>query len=223
MADPKRTLQQNRIMHGQAGEIARRSGGGADEAKLMLGELAKEVSGQEHTSQLTERQAARVIALLSQRLSEMDRSSPTPPRASSKPEAPKDGPITARQVEVLDAMFEQLGMSALQPRVAFCRRTIKKPRPLDQRDVDVLMTALKAMVVRQTDPAEAWQRLRALNGHPKLDAWQRVTFVPDLLRRFEEAAAKGDLSRVLTPHRIAKLEEAEAACGVAVEAHHANA
>jgi hypothetical protein len=92
--------------------------------------------------------------------------------------------------------------------MAFCRRQCKTPWPQTQADADALIEPLQAMAMRHVKPAEISARVSALAGHPALNAWQ-VGFIADLQRQFNQAE---DPRSVVTPHKLAKLIEAEARC-----------
>ncbi len=217
MGAPKRTPSQNRRMWGLLGQLAKTTGSTRAEAEGALRRHVREVSGQEHTSQLTEYQASQVIQRLEQELRgrQVEQDQQRKPWGHRGP-GPREGQmVSRRQLEVLEALFLQAGMDTRDRQMGFTKRQVKKPWVQTQRDFDAVFEPLKAIVLRKAAPRDVWARAKALAGHPKLNRWQQ-DFVPDLARQFQEAAETGDLDCVLTPHKLYKLVEAEVACGVEV-------
>lgn len=213
MAKPKpRTPGQNRKIWAIAGKIARASGGGREEQTDLVRSACKAVSMQDRSSRLNRAQADEVIALLRRRQGDVE-GGPSESVSSREPTGGRVGPITPRQQEVLQALFHQVGMADRKQQIGFCRRQCKTPWPQSQEDADKLMEPLKAMALRHVSPEQAWRRAQHIAGHPLLDAWQR-SFIPDLISQFEEAQAAGELDKVLSPHKLLKLVEAEVKCGV---------
>lgn len=210
-----RTPAQNRTMWGLVQGIAKASGCSKDEAEEALRACCREVSGQEHSSRLSQVQANRVITLLQARVpvaSPAPASSPPRPPARGAP-ARGDALITQRQQDVIRALFVQVGMGDRARQMGFCRRQCKVPWPQTQAHADQLVEPLKAMAIRHVQPVDAWQRAQALVGHQRLNAWQQQ-FIPDLVRQFRDAEPDKRLDKVLSPHKLLKLIEAEVACGV---------
>ena len=213
----RRSASQNRALWALVREIEGR-GLSHDEAVATLRQACIQVSGQDHTSRLTPGQAGQVIDTLKARLGQSrgrgQRTAPAPHEPwDDRGPGPRDdataAPITPRQVEVLDALFAQAGMTTLPQRVAFTKRQCRgQGRPRSQRDADALFEALSAMVMRGVAPMDIWMEARELLADGRgLDSWQRHTFLPDLLAQFE-VAAPDHLDQVLTPHKLAKLVEA---------------
>lgn len=208
-----RTPAQNRTMWGLVQGIAKATGCSRDEAEETLRACCREVSGQEHSSQLSQVQANRVIAMLQARV-------PTAsPASASSPQLPplrgssdrSHALITQRQQDVIRALFVQVGMEDRARQMGFCRRQCKVPWPQTQAHADQLVEPLKAMAIRHVQPVDAWRRAQALVGNAKLNAWQQQ-FIPDLVRQFQEAESDKRLDKVLSPHKLLKLIEAEVAC-----------
>jgi len=208
----QRTPAQSRRLWGLASRIAKASGGGKAEQEALARGAAEEVSGRRSTSSLTPAQARQAIALLEQRAKGSG-----PKAKTTKKAGPSDarwGPITPRQQAVIQALYRQVGMTDPARQRGFCERQCKTPWPQSQEDADRLMEPLKAMALRSAVPKDIWDRARAIQDSPRLDAWQ-AQFVPDLVAQFVEAEANGKLNKVLSPHKLLKLLEAEHSCGVA--------
>jgi len=214
---PARTPSQNRRLWGLVGELAVATGSTREEAELALRRQARAVSGQEHTSRLSRDQAQQVITLLEREIhgqqaevAQREERQPWGPRGPGPRE--KVG-ITERQVQVLQALFVQAGLDSQQKQMAFSSRQCKRPWPQTHREYDQIFEALKGMVLRAVVPMDAWARAKAIAQAPELNDWQRG-FLADLCRQFQAAQAAGDISTVLTTHKLAKLTEAEVAAGV---------
>lgn len=206
-----RTVAQNRAIWGLVSQLAKGTGCAREEAEVAVRAVCMEVAGHEHTSRLSEGQADEVIRRLRARISARPAASAPPPARSSTSTRREDLPITPRQQQVLAALYRQVGWDDRGRQIAFSRRQIKLPWPQTQVHADAIIEPLKAIALRHTDPRDAWQRAQALMGQPGLDAWQRG-FVPDLVSQFVVADAKGELAKVLSPHKLLKLIEAEIAC-----------
>lgn len=201
-----------------------RAGLERDDAKELLRDECRRASGQESTQQLTPHQAAAVIDALQARLAPAREASAAPeataPSADSREPWGDRGPgprggqlITARQQSVLQALYHQVGMATPAQQRGFSLRQCKTPWPQSQEHFDKLMEPLKAMAVRKTNPVDAWKRAQALRDRSELTKWEQG-FVVDLCVQFQDAEALGDISRVLSPHKILKLVECELRCGV---------
>lgn len=207
-----RTPQQNRRLWGVVAALRRAAALSEDDAAELVRERCRALSGQEHTSRLTAVQAHRLILDLER---EVAGYAPTesarnrkPARAPWGPRGPglrEDQPITRRQQEVVTLLYEQLGWD-LQRQRGFNQRQTRRPWPQTQKDADAVIEGLTAILLRQVRWAEALARAEALLGHPALDAWQR-RFLPDLVQQFRSSQRP---ERVLTPHKLRKLVEAEA-------------
>lgn len=204
---PRRTLTQNRSLWALVGELVRASGIPREDAEAVLRRHVREVSGQESTRALSEAEAAEV-----QRRMRADLP-PAEPTPESEPATPKrDGRsvITEDQQRYISGLFRQLGWHDLARRQAFIRRQIGLPWPQTHKHVDQVTHALKAMVLRDVDPADVLRRVQALDGHAGLNRWQEG-FIRDVRQRLEQAKAP---KRVITTRILDKLDEAEQACGV---------
>jgi len=213
----KRTPAQNNRMWGLVARMAQVTGSTKEEATEALRRHVREVSGQEHSSRLTAYQARQVIERMQR---ELDGRTPAP-TTKPAPHEPwgKRGPgprgratITQRQIQVLEQLGIQVGLDTPQKRMTFSQRQCRKPWPQTQGDYDSVYGGLEAMALRMIAPRDAWRRAQDLIGNPGLNSWQQG-FLPDLVRQFEGAE---DIDAVLTPHKIAKLLEAERHCGVEV-------
>jgi len=208
-----RTAGQNRRMHGLVGQLAKATGSTRDEAKESLRRHCREVSGQEHSSRLSRYQANQVIQRLEVELAGQ-RTEQQPDREpwGQRGPGPRAGQnITSRQTEVLQALFQQAGMGDRKRQMVFAKRQCKAPWPQTQHHYDQICEALKAIILRTTAASDAWRRAKALRGRAELDDWKRH-FIADLCRQFEHAADDDAIDTVLTPHKLAKLVEAEAWC-----------
>lgn len=211
-----RTVGQNRALWGAVQQLAQVSGCSRQDAEVALRAICQQVAGHDHTSRLTTGQADLVLERLRARVDAAQDSRPVPaPTPTAGPVSTRTGqaptrdrlPITERQQEVLAALYRQVGWEERHKQMAFAKRQCKVPWPQTQWHADQIMEPLKAIALRHTDPRDAWQRAQALVDHRGLDAWQRQ-FIPDLVRQFESA---GDISTVLSPHKLLKLIEAEVA------------
>lgn len=216
---PRRTEAQNRAIWSAVSDLTR-LGLSKDDAQATMRDICRAVSGQEHSSLLSETQAAEVITRLHARLT----STPAPPvqrQAQRQPSAPHDpwGPrqpvdraearVTPRMIEVLGFLFQDADMGSLPQQVAFTRRQLKgRSRPETLADADALFEPLKAIILRRTTLPEIQARLAAVAGRPELDDFLRG-FVPDVIGRVEKQGLKA-----ITPGRLAKLVEAEVVCGL---------
>lgn len=209
MPAASRTPAQNRTLYGLISDLRRRAGLSEDDAMAVLRRVCREVSGQEHSSRLSVGQADEVIRRLGVELDAYRPAKAPQPRRDPKPEHME---LSERQVRVLDALFAQAGLVAFPARVKFCQRQLEgRSRPTSQSDYNKLATPLAAMVVRRERPEDVRTRVAALVGVAGLDAWQSTIFLPDLLRQFDAASTPAQLAAVVTPHRLAKLIEAEEA------------
>lgn len=218
MAKAARTPAQNREMWGLVAELGRASGLGRDEiTDTVLRTLAREVSGQEHTSHLSAGEADQILAKLRR---EVGKYSPRPrdPRPGAAPHkawGPRgagtrdEQPITVFQRHVVTGLFGLCGKDTERERVAFTQRQCKAPWAQTQAHADALITPLSAMAMRRAQPLQILERVRVLHRHAALDDWQ-MAFVDDLLRQFGAAQSTGSLDTVLTPHKLIKILEAEA-------------
>jgi len=215
MGAPKRTPAQNSRMWGLVSALAKATGSSREEAKGALRRHCMAVSGQDHSSHLTRHQARQVIDRLQAELNGTQQ--PEPARREpwgDRGPGPRTGQsITHRQLDVLERLYHQAGLDTKQRQMGFAKRQCGVPWPQTQAHYDSIYGGLEAMVLRQADPGDIWRRCRNLVGNPGLNAWQ-VGFVDDMCRQFSEAHAEGSLSGVLSPHKIAKVIEAESRCGV---------
>lgn len=213
---PLRTLGQNRRIWGLVTELRELSGLSQGDAEDVLHRCCRECSAQEHTSQLTERQAARVIAMMVAEISGYKKKPASPKRGQPGDCAPGQGPrteqrITPDQQRVLQALFAQAGLDTQERRMGFCRQQCDTPWPQTQAHADALFEPLKAMILRRVTPEQFQARVKALIGHPKLDQW-KTNFVADLQRQIDEAIKAGrPVGKVITPYKLAKLGECEQA------------
>ena len=217
-----RTPAQNSKLFGLVTELQRCAGLSQEEATAVMRRHVREVAGQEHSSRLTVNQAIRVIDALQRevatyRPATTARPAPPAPHApwGNRGQGPRtEQPITDRQVEVLQELYRQAGIDTLPRQVGFTRRQCKgRGQPSTQKDFDAIYEALSAIILRRTTADEIWTRARTLTGNAGLDAWQRG-FIADLCGQFENAK---DRDKVLSPHKLLKLTEAEIACGVTHE------
>ena len=227
-----RSPAQNRSIYGLVAEIGRRASLDTEGRRELLSGVAREVSGQEHTSLLSPSQAEAAIRLLRRRADDW---APLPVAPSVRPSAPphptampekaehepwgmRGQPrpvetITPRMQAVLSGLWTLAGMESPQQQRGFTERQCKKPWPQSQQDFDKLFEALSSIALRKVQPRAAWERFQRLHGNPGLNAWQ-VGFVADMLRQYASADDVGRLDHVLTPHKLRKLVEAEVACGI---------
>lgn len=207
----RRTPAQNNALWSLMAQLTRASGLSKEELEPTLRESVRRASGQEHTSQLTVGQAERVLADLRAQLA---RYAPAPKVTPGGAHRPADGTVTGglteRQRVYVDGLFDLLGWG-LPQRVGFIKRQCGGAlQPRTQAHVNALIHALDRMVTGQIKPREAWDRVRALSQHPGLSVWARTIFIPDILRKLQEAEAGGTLDTVLTPGMLAKIGEIEA-------------
>lgn len=208
--------RQRRAMWGLVGQIAQAAHLGKDEVEeTVLRPAIRRASGQESSSRLSLGQAEAVLAELRKQVGRY--AAPAPAANSPTVQIPPDprpfGTITERQQEVIGALFRQVGWPDRGRQIAFCKRQCKVPWPQTQAHADALMEPLKSMALRAIAPKDAAARVADLVGRPELDAWQKG-FIDDLHRQFVEGEAAGRLSKVLSPHKLVKLIEAEIRCGV---------
>ena len=171
---------------------------GRSGAEEQLRTFVEEVSGSSSTKGLTVEQADQVIDLLRSCLR----------RWVDTPEPASAGGVSSAQRRLLDLLFAQAGMGDATRRKGFCQRQIKRDTPADTAEAEKVIEGLKAIILRARPAAELTALAQRLQGHTRLNDWQRG-FLEDLCRRL----ARG--GRVWTSHRIAKLLEAEAACAEA--------
>lgn len=212
-----RTPAQNRELWGLVNELGRATGLDRDEVvATVVRTLAREVSGQEHTSLLSEGEAEQVLGKLRR---EVGKYRPRPagrpaparhePWGKRGPGTRDEQPITAFQREVIRALFELCGKTTTREQTQFSTRQCKEPWPQTQAHADALITPLTSMALRKIQPRAALARVQVLHRHAALDDWQ-LAFVDDLLRQFAAAETAGTLDKVLTAHKLIKLLEAEA-------------
>lgn len=217
-----RTPAQNNRMHGLLAQL-RRTGLDDDGAKVLLRDLCRQYSGQDHSSRLSRAEADLVIRALQGRVNNLIPGRPPvrgPSQAAERvPWGPRGaGPrkrrlVTAEQRAYLSALFSHAGMGTPEQQVGFCQRQCKHDRPRTMDEFDQVCEPLKAIIRRKTPPEAALLRVRALQGHPALDEWKQ-NFVEDLARQLDQAEREGRLARVLSPGKLAKLIECEVAVGV---------
>lgn len=228
-----RSPAQNRTLYGALGELARLAGLDADARREVLEAVTREVSGQEHSSRLTPPQAEAAIQRLRQRAAAYAPPPVAPVRAPRAMEgwggafpeaAPHDpwdtraGPrpvetITPRMLALLQRAFRLAGMATPAQQRGFSERQCRKPWPQSQQDFDAVFEGCSAIALRRVRPREVWERVQRLHGHPGLNRWQKG-FVADVLAQFSSADDVGRLDKVLTPGKLAKILEAEVACGI---------
>lgn len=177
-----------------------------DVGDLILRPLCREVSRQDHTSRLSQAQAAQLIARLEERLREAPQQ--PQPEAEAPAKASRAATITPRQQQVLGALFVQAGMDTPEQQRGFSRRQCGRPWPQTQEDCDAILEGLKAIILRRVTADDLQRRVAALQKDPRIqrDTW-KAGFVADLARQI---AAGGGLS--LTTHKLAKLVECELFC-----------
>ena len=210
-----RTVAQNNAIWGLMSRLGKASGLARDELDPMLRAACRAASGQEHTSRLTPTQAAVVIEQLHRELATYDR-----PAARQKPEPAlhhpwgirqtgprKVIPITAFQSQVILGLFSIVGMVTIEARTKFCQRQVKKSWPTTQAEADALIEPLSAMALRHVDGEDFRRRVLALRHNRRLDAW-KTGFVDDVTGKLE---GHPNPKAVVTPFRLAKLLECEAA------------
>jgi hypothetical protein len=208
-----RTLDQNRRLWGLVTELRKRSGISQEDAEGVVRRMCREVSGQDHSSLLSQVQAERLLSKMESEISGYGERRPAKrePWGERGP-GPRDGQrITPRLQEVLQALFEQAGLDTRERQMGFCRRQFGLPWPQTQAHADALVEPLKAMVLRAV-PAETLRaRVATLQARTDLDTWKRG-FVEDLARQMDQAARAGRSAKsVLTTHKLLKLVECELA------------
>lgn len=171
-----------------------------DEAEAAMRRLVRSVAGHEHVSRLTRGQAADVIDGLTRLVGQKPKREPPKGRARV---------ISELQQKVLLKLFTQAGMPTRPQQIAFSKRQCKALWPQSQKDFDAVAHALAAIILRPLVPAEVRARVEAL-ADADVDGWKR-NWVADVRRQFNAAEKAGDLARVLSPHKIAKLVEIEEA------------
>ncbi len=226
---PLRSPAQNNAIWGLLSRIATASGLDRDDLKPLLHDICVTASGQGHTSALTGAQAQVVIGRLERELatyttSEAKPAGDTAPKAA--PHAPwgPRGPgarderrITHFQNVVIDGLFTLCGFDSLERRQGFCKRQVQKTWPETMKEADALIQPLAEMGLRKVDKADVERRVVALRNHPGLDRW-KVQFIDDLCEKYTGANRR----TVLTPFRLIKILECEAAIAPRVSAGGAN-
>lgn len=210
-----RTAAQNRAIYGVRAAL-QRAGLDADSVDTLTRDLCRQVSGQEHTAQLTVAQANALLELLRTRIP----AAPQPqPAAAKRPHEPwgarqagdrDELPVTERQIEVVALMCMDAGFVSLPQRVGFFARQLQGRRRLEtQRDADLVIEGLKAIILRRQDVAELERRTALVVAQvSRLNPWLQ-RFVADFAARLER-----DGKAAATAGRLAKLTEAEAALGL---------
>ena len=205
MKKVKRTPAQNNAIWGLLSKLSL----GAEDRKGLLRQLCNEVSGQEHSSQLTQAQAQEVIRRLQGRAPSQS-GAPPPTKAQAEDATASEPMLTPAQQETLAHVFRQAGMTTLAQQRTFCQRQIKRPWCQTNQDFNAVYQGLKAIVLRDLDPTDFQRRVDALVNHPALDAWQ-LSWAADVSRQCREAAERGRLDRVPTTNRLETLIAAELA------------
>lgn len=218
-----RTVAQNKRIYGLRLQLCQ-AGQEAEEVAQLVRTICAQVSGQEHTSQLTVGQCDALIRELEKALAEAQpRPRPTSAlsRAQPSPHEPWGArredraaqPITERQLEVIDRLCQDAGFTSLPQRVGFFARQLEGRRAIrTQQDADKIIEPLKAIILRRVTLEEVQARFAAVAAHPELakDAWL-TGFVKDVSQRLKKEGKRG-----ITPARLAKLVEAELRCGIQV-------
>lgn len=207
-----RTPEQNRRIWSLVNELARRAQLSREDVEaLTLRPITRRISAQEHTSKLTPGQADQTIAALEGEVRRYAPAQPAAPAPAPAPVAePRKGTITPAQQALIQGLYQMVGYASPEQQRAFAMRQIRLPWAQTQAQADALIEPLKAMALRAVVPADAWQRAQALASRGGLDAWKKQ-FIADLCRQFSEANDAGTLDKVLTPGKLLKLLECEAA------------
>lgn len=175
-----RTAAQNRRFWLIVGELNTAYGAANGElrARAIIRELTR-ADGDEHdcSRRLTEAQAERVLAALA-----AEAARATKARRVTEPDAPP----SARQLETIQALRTQLGITPAGLR-SLAERVCKKPWPQTRADGQKLHEALSAMLTRDIQKTigaadSVRRRVAACQTAPGLTAWE-VRFLADLDHR----------------------------------------
>lgn len=194
-----RTAAQNRRFWRLVGELNTAYGGDHGElrARAVIREITR-ADGDEHdcSRRLTEGQAERVLAALA---AEAARS--TNARRVTEP----DGPPSARQLETIQALRTQLGITPAGLR-SLSERVCKKPWPQTRADAQKLHEALSSMLNRDMTKTigaadSMRRRIAACQAAPGLTRWEQM-----FLRNLDHDLVSGHRVK---PGALGKLIEIE--------------
>lgn len=192
-----------RAVRGELSRLAKATGLDVEDLKVQV---VRGITRQDHLSACTPHQAGLVLDHLRRELAKYPSATRPAPHEpwGERGDQPRDiATISPRQQHVLAGMYAMAGMDTPQKRAAFAMRQCKTPWPQTQQDCDKIYQALGAIILRSVPRAELLRRARAALASDRIDAWQRLTFLPGII-----AALEGD--EPLRPGAIPKLLEAEA-------------
>ena len=223
---PKRTSAQSSRIWGILARLVTATGLGKDEWEGMMRAEVKRISGQEHTSQLSQMQAARLIGWLETELQRYARAAPATPDTVNlpvpRPHPPfgeRAGPraderVTPMQQQVLRGLWDLCarldpanGWSTAALQQGFSRRQCGRPWPQSEADADKLIAPLASIAARQGPMTEWARRVAAILDAPELDAWKRK-FIRDVNRQLKSGRLDGK-DDVEVCARLPKIVEAE--------------
>ena len=185
-----RTLGQNRRIWGLTNRLGAMTLPGIAKARMRA--MCKQISGQDRTSKLGEKEADRLIRALEEEIERVEK--------DGQQRRIEDGTVTPDQNRGIEGLYQQLGWKKENQKIGFNIRIIKKPYPETSHEGRKIFEALKAMVMRKVDKDEVLQRIEEIiNFTGDITDWE-MGFIIDLKRRIE----KSDL---LSPMMVKKLHE----------------
>ena len=199
-----RTLDQNKRIWKLVNTFASATGFTRHYATERMHDFCEEISGQRHSSDLTEDQADEVI----QRLQEIIRKARKKniEHRTSNIEHDAEALATNQQVAILNTLFLDVGMDTDIRQMRFCERVIKSSIPITRGDVLKVHEALEAMYVRRFTDADIDNMLAlAIRLQDRCTPWERG-FIDDLYRQVNLPRRAGKY-RKLSSMKLKKLKE----------------
>ncbi len=185
-----RTLGQNRRIWGLTSRLGNMTMKGIAVARMRA--MCKQISGQDKTSKLSEKDADNLTRALEEEIERVEK--------DGQQRRIEDGTVTPAQNRGIEGLYQQLGWKKENQKIGFNIRIIKKPYPGTSHEGRKIFEALKAMIMRGVDKDEVLQRIEEIIDFTgNITDWE-MGFIMDLKRQIEEGA-------LLSPMKIKKLHE----------------
>lgn len=183
----KRTVEQNRALHGLIKLMADAAGVELAEAKDWAQKINWEINRKRHTSECTVEECDKLIEKLRSRTTNCtNRKTTNFTKDTNYQKSDPEGMITKKQLDVLQHMYEDLGWFELRQQKGFNMRIVKKPWPQTRGEGVKIYQALEVMILKKM-PKENVRELviEMLQYKSKFNDWERE-FALDLMRKIEQ-------------------------------------
>lgn len=181
--DYRRTDAQNKAIWALVGKISRLPGMDMDDAKETCRRLAREVSGQESTKELTVSQARQLIDRLTNLLDGRPETTIISKKSHKSPVQPEGDVLTQAQQRALSLVRDALHMDQ-SAYVAFCRRMTGAPWPQTKVHGIQVYEGLEALLLRRYPRAQVAQLAQAVLKAPHISS-EDETFARSIVKRIE--------------------------------------